>query len=207
MISPFGWGFKLIMKLGLIVNTCCISVCSFYLFRVTLMSVSMIKHDVYLCNVLVYIVLYTLIQKKCRVLLHCAPRERYALDHEHSLRNHSFGKPVGRFLSISFFFFSDLWAFCLHQLLLVVHVALSTGPGLEAGSIHSVLVVTFVDRERQFSFVSLHLLAVVLSLFVWQICSLHFFLFVFLALEVCKNLRTHVDLCCGNLGDPPFALG
>ena len=105
MISPFGWGFKLIMKLGLIVNTCCISVCSFYLFRVTLMSVSMIKHDVYLCNVLVYIVLYTLIQKKCRVLLHCAPRERYALDHEHSLRNHSFGKPVGRFLSISFFFF------------------------------------------------------------------------------------------------------
>ena len=69
-----------------------------------------------------------------------------------------------KFSSISFFLICG--AFRLHQLLL--RVALNTGPVLEAGSIHAVLIITFVDRERQFSFVSLHLLAVVLSPSVWQ---------------------------------------
>ena len=66
------------------------------------------------------------------------------------------------------FFFLICGAFHLRPLLL--GVALSTGPGLEAGSIHSVLIIAFVDRERQFSFVSLRLLVVVLSPSVWQMC-------------------------------------
>ena len=48
------------------------------------MSVSIIKHNVYLCNILVCIVLYIQMQKKCGVLLHGVTREGYALDHEHS---------------------------------------------------------------------------------------------------------------------------
>ena len=74
------------------------------------------------------------------------------------------------------FFFLICGAFRLHQLLL--GVALNTGPGLEAGLIHAVLIIAFVDRERQFSFVSLCLLAVVLSPFVWQmyVACVSFFL-------------------------------
>ena len=53
------------MKEGVIMNACCISACSFDLFGVMLMSVCMVKHDVYLSNVFLYVVLYILVQKKC----------------------------------------------------------------------------------------------------------------------------------------------
>ena len=94
MISPFGWCFEFIMKECVIVNTCCISAYPFNLFGMMLMSVSMVEHNVYLSDILVYIVLYILIQKKCRVLLHGASWEGYALNHEHSLQNH-IRKPIG----------------------------------------------------------------------------------------------------------------
>ena len=89
------------------------------------------------------------------------------------------------------FFFLICGAYRLHQLLL--RVALNTGPELEAGSIHAVLIITFVDRETIFFCLSTFVSCYFVTFCLANVCSYLSFPGTVLVVSVSRRLSPNCE--------------